>query len=84
MLLFQNQDDQKQLEKVFKAYLSEWGAENIVVSIPVEWKRFSGERLGKVRIEFHAKESVAIRAELDNMPMSKYEMAVNMVYTPTA
>ncbi len=75
--MFQNIDDRIQLERVFRAYLTEWGAENIVVTVPDRWKeRFGISQLGKVRVGFHTRNSVSIHAELDNTPCARFEMAI--------
>lgn len=63
--MFQNATDEENLCLILKAYVEEWGPENVIVSVPEHWKAYSKESLGKVRLEFATSNKVSIRVEYD-------------------
>lgn len=63
MSLFHDPQDEERLCQVLKAYVEEWGPENVIVSVPTGWKDYSDGRLGRVRLEFTTQRSVLIRVE---------------------
>ncbi len=65
MSMFQNPKDEERLCQVLKAYVEEWGPENVIVSVPEHWNEYSNNNLGKVRLEFATENTVSIRVEYD-------------------
>jgi hypothetical protein len=65
MSMFQDPRDEEKLCQVLKAYVEEWGPENVIVSVPRHWKEYSTSNLGRVRLEFSTDCSVSIRVEYD-------------------
>ncbi|HEY9774119.1 MAG TPA: hypothetical protein V6C81_09970 [Planktothrix sp.] len=71
--MFQNPLDEDKICSVLKAFLEEWGSENIVVALPREWARYGTESVGGVRFEFSTDNKIAIRAEYNNAVSARYE-----------
>lgn len=65
MSMFQDPRDEDRLCQVLKAYVEEWGPENVIVSVPRQWKEYSTNSLGRVRLEFSTEREVSIRVEYD-------------------
>ncbi len=63
--MFQNATDEEKLCQILKAYVEEWGPENVIVSVPRHWESYSKDSLGKVRLEFETENTVSIRVEYD-------------------
>lgn len=57
---FRDPKDEERLCQVLKAYVEEWGAEYVVVSVPKEWRQYSTGALGLVRLEFTIERSICI------------------------
>src|SRR3984957_18642345 len=49
MSMFQDPRDEDRLCQVLKAYVEEWGPENVIVSVPEHWSEYSTSTLGRVR-----------------------------------
>jgi hypothetical protein len=65
MSMFKNPRDEEKLCQVLKAYVEEWGPENVIVSVPQHWSDYSTSSLGRVRLEFATSDTVSIRVEYD-------------------
>jgi hypothetical protein len=65
MSMFRNPADEEKLCQVLKAYVEEWGPENVIVSVPKHWEEYSTSNLGRVRLEFDTDSTVSIRVEYD-------------------
>jgi len=65
MRMFQYPNDEEKLCQDVKAYVEEWGPENVIVSVPRHWKEYSTSNLGRVRLEFATESTVSIRVEYD-------------------
>jgi hypothetical protein len=65
MSIFRDPQDEERLCQVLKAYVEEWGPENVIVSVPLHWKEYSTGTLGRVRLEFSTSSTVSIRVEYD-------------------
>jgi len=65
MSMFKNPKDEEKLCQVLRAYVEEWGPENVIVSVPEHWSDYSASSLGRVRLEFTTSDSVSIRVEYD-------------------
>jgi hypothetical protein len=65
MSMFQDPRDEDKLCQVLKAYVEEWGPEHVVVSVPIHWSQYSGNTLGRVRLEFSTESTVSIRVEYE-------------------
>jgi hypothetical protein len=63
MSMFSNPTDEERLCQVLKAYVEEWGPENVIVSVPRHWRSYSNNSLGRVRLEFSTNDIVSIKAE---------------------
>jgi hypothetical protein len=68
--MFQDPRDEERLCQVLKAYVEEWGAENVIVSVPRHWKDYSSSTLGRVRLEFGTENTVSIKVEYDFVRLS--------------
>lgn len=68
--MFQDPKDEERLCQVLKAYVEEWGAENVLVSVPRHWQEYSNNSLGRVRLEFATDNTVSIRVEYDFVRLS--------------
>ncbi len=64
-IMFKNSCDEEKLCQVLKAYVEEWGPENVIVSVPRHWSEYSTSSLGRVRLEFATRDTVSIRVEYD-------------------
>jgi hypothetical protein len=64
-IMFKNTCDEEKLCQVLKAYVEEWGPENVIVSVPRHWSEYSTSSLGRVRLEFATRDTVSIRVEYD-------------------
>lgn len=78
MSMFQDPQDEEKLCQVLKAYVEEWGPENVVVSVPQHWREYSGNTLGRVRLEFTTERSVSIRVEYECVRLN-YDVQLQMV-----
>lgn len=78
MSMFTDPQDEEKLCQVLKAYVEEWGPENVVVSVPMHWREYSGNTLGRVRLEFTTERSVRIRVEYECVRLN-YDVQLQMV-----
>jgi hypothetical protein len=67
MSMFKDPHDEEKLCQILKAYVEEWGPENVVVSVPNHWKEYSGTSLGRVKLEFCTHSTVSIRVEYETV-----------------
>jgi hypothetical protein len=58
---FQNPADEETLVKVFRAFVQEWGPENVTVLVPRHWESFAPTFRGKLRIDFGDDSGVSVR-----------------------
>lgn len=65
MSIFKNPQDEEKLCQVLKAFVEEWGPENVVVSVPRHWQDYSTGNLGRVRLEFGTTNTVSVRVEYE-------------------
>jgi hypothetical protein len=65
MSIFKDPSDEERLCQVLKAYVEEWGPENVIVSVPNHWRDYSTGTLGRVRLEFSTENTVSIRVEYE-------------------
>jgi RNase H-fold protein (predicted Holliday junction resolvase) len=65
MSIFKNPQDEEKLCQVLKAFVEEWGPENVVVSVPRHWQDYSTGNLGRVRLEFGTINTVSVRVEYE-------------------
>ena len=63
MSMFEDPRDGDRLCQVLKAYVGEFGPENVIVMVPKSWSGYRLNNLGKVRLEFAQENAVSIRAE---------------------
>jgi len=63
MSLFNDPRDEDKLCDVLKAFVEEWGAEHVIVSLPVPWRHFWPSTLGRIGVEFATQNSISIRVE---------------------
>jgi hypothetical protein len=73
MSMFKNPTDEERLCQVLKAYVEEWGPENVIVSVPAHWSDYSSNSLGRVRLEFTTNDVVSIKVEYDFVRL-KYDV----------
>ena len=67
MSMFKDPCDEERLCQVLKAYVEEWGPEHVVVSVPTHWREYSGNSLGRVKLEFCTSSTVSIRVEYETV-----------------
>lgn len=67
MNMFQDPRDEERLCQVLKAYVEEWGPENVIVSVPSHWQDYGSSSLGRVRLEFSTSDRVSIRVEYEKV-----------------
>ncbi len=72
MSIFKNPTDEDRLCHVLKAYVEEWGPQNVIVSVPNKWSDYNTDSLGLVRLEFSTSDSVSIRVEYDKQVQLSY------------
>ena len=72
MSIFKNPTDEDRLCHVLKAYVEEWGPENVVVSVPHKWSNYTADNFGLVKLEYATADTVSIRVEYDNEVQLKY------------
>ncbi len=72
MSIFKNPTDEDSLCHVLKAYVEEWGPQNVIVSVPNKWSDYSTDSLGLVRLEFSTADTVSIRVEYDKQVQLSY------------
>ena len=70
MSMFNHPRDEEKLCQVLKAYVEEWGPENVIVSVPEHWSEYSSNSLGRVRLEFSTENTVSIIVEYDFVRLS--------------
>lgn len=71
--MFQNPLDQEKICQVLKAYMEEWGTENVVVSLPRQWRQYGSENVAGVRFEFSTENRISIRAEYNENEAVRYD-----------
>jgi hypothetical protein len=72
-MMFQNALDQDKICQILKAYMEEWGTENVIVSLPKQWREYGSENVAGVRFEFSTSDVISIRAEYNNAVSVHYE-----------
>lgn len=77
--MFHDPKDEDRLCHVLKAYVEEWGPENVVVSVPLTWRqKHPTATLGRVRLEFVTNNTVSIRVEdINKVPLVCYDVLLN-------
>ena len=75
MSMFTDPRDEDRLCQVLKAFVEEWGPENVIVSVPRHWSEYSTNSLGRVRLEFCTQNTVSIRVEYDFVRLT-YDVAL--------
>ena len=75
MTLFHDPRDEEKLCQVLRAFVEEWGAESVVVSLPRDWKYLGATCVGRVRLEFNTGNTIAINVRSD---AAQIRYAVNL------
>jgi len=71
--MFINPQDEERICRVLRAYVEEWGPENVVVALPEAWAN-PNYSLGLTKLEFTTKDSISVRVEYDNMERLHYQV----------
>jgi hypothetical protein len=71
--MFRNPTDEETICHILKAYMEEWGTENVIVSLPKHWRRYGTDNVAGVRFEFSTEDTITIRAEFDNQVSVRYD-----------
>jgi hypothetical protein len=79
MSLFQLPSDEENVCGILRAYVEEWGAENVLVSVPILWKPICPLRLGKAQVIFNTGNSIRILVVYQSVRL-KYELQLNDLY----
>ncbi|HEY9772173.1 MAG TPA: hypothetical protein V6C81_00030 [Planktothrix sp.] len=61
--MFENPQDEERLCHVLKAYVEEFGPENVIVLVPEHWKEYANSSLGRVRLGFATDNMISICVE---------------------
>lgn len=67
MDIFNGPNDEERLCQVLKAYVEEWGVENVSISVPVRWKKYRVRESGRLRFCFETENAVAIKVECESI-----------------
>jgi hypothetical protein len=79
--VFLNPQDEEKICSILKAFLEEWGTENIVVALPREWAAYGTENVAGVRFEFSTDNKISIRAQYDESVSAHYEYELTQALT---
>jgi len=71
--IFQDPNDENRLCQVLKAYVEEWGPQNVIVLLPASWRRHAPHDLGKVRLKFIERQAISIQVSITS-DGPKYEV----------
>ena len=73
--MFIDPQDKLKLLHVLKAFVEEWGAENVVVMVPVRWSNFGPANLGPVAVKYEGDSKISIVAKCGESTVS-YEQKI--------
>lgn len=79
MSMFKNPQDEEQLCEILRTYVEEWGPENVIVSVPEEWREYNTSSLGQVRLEFSTHSCVSVRVEYDSLCRVNYNVQLQAI-----
>jgi hypothetical protein len=65
--MFEDPRDEERLCQVLRAYVEEWGADHVIVSVPEHWRQYCRDTLGRVRLQFDTKNTVSVRVEYESV-----------------
>lgn len=71
--MFINPQDEERICHVLRAYVEEWGPENVTVALPTEWEN-PNYSLGPTKLEFTTQSTISVRVEFDNVPRLNYQV----------
>ncbi len=71
-MLFANPKEEDRLCLVLKAYVEEWGAENLIVSVPAHWSDYPMSTLGRVLLKFETDNHVVISVQINDECVLRY------------
>lgn len=74
---YRNSEAEERLCQILKAYVEEWGPENVIVSVPADWSEYSTSTLGRVLLEFNTDNSIDVRVEYGNKVMVRFIVTLN-------
>ena len=62
--------DEERICQILRAYVEEWGRENVVVVLPSCFERFTQGTVGGVRLEFTTENLISLRVEYEHVRLS--------------
>jgi hypothetical protein len=72
--MFQDPHDEEKLCQVLKAYVGEWGPENVIIAVPRCWSGRIARDFGKVRLRFETDDLVSISVEYACVPVCHFDV----------
>lgn len=72
--MFKTPEDEDNLCKALKAYVEEWGAENVTVKLPAAWKDSKG--LPSVITKFCTINTIELQSSFNGSPMTTYKVQI--------
>ena len=79
MSMFNDPQDEERLCQILRTYVEEWGAENVIVAVPEEWREYNTASLGQVRLEYGTNTSVSVRVEYESMRRLNYNVQLQAI-----
>ena len=77
MSIFRNPNDEEKLCQALRAFVQEWGAELVIVSLPRSWRSVGPCALGRVRVEINTSHFITIHAGYEHVE-AKFEIELAM------
>jgi hypothetical protein len=68
--MFEDPKNRERLCEVLRAYVEEWGAENVIILVPKHWRDYQDGYCGRVRLEFVTENEISIRVEYDSVRLN--------------
>lgn len=66
--MYHDPGDKEKIAAIFRAYIQEWGTENVIVSVPKDWEVQVGKFDSSMRVEYTTAFRISIRAEAELKP----------------
>jgi hypothetical protein len=78
--VFQDPSDEDKLCEALKAFVAEWGAEHVIISVPKSWSEYFGtlDTLGGVKLNFVTENSISVRVDNDRV-MWSYDAQLRII-----
>jgi hypothetical protein len=82
MALFHDPKDEDRICQALKAYVEEWGPENVTILVPAAWKGYEGnDGFGSVKLYCSTEDTVSILASEDGQAKCNFTIRLKQVVT---